>query len=133
MRTYLGWLLAAVALPLTAYAQEATIKEVHDKPAVKGSIIANMLQEHDNPFTLYPYDTNYVIYTQTSDLNKEAISSYNWSDNARKDEVKFHQPRLPVLARHHGAELGTWRVLHAEVMVAALQQRGIFTVPRNQL
>ena len=29
------------------------------------------------------------IYTQTSDLNKEAISSYNWSDNARKDEVKF--------------------------------------------
>jgi hypothetical protein len=32
MRTYLGWLLAAVALPLTAYAQEATVKEVHDKP-----------------------------------------------------------------------------------------------------
>lgn len=64
-------------------------KEVHDKPAVHGSIIANLLQEHDNPFTLYPYDTNYVIYTQTSDLNKEAISSYNWSDNARKDEVKF--------------------------------------------
>jgi outer membrane phospholipase A len=89
MRTYLAWLLAAVALPLTAYAQEATIKEVHDKPAVHGSIIANLLQEHDNPFTLYPYDTNYVIYTQTSDLNKEAISSYNWSDNARKDEVKF--------------------------------------------
>lgn len=89
MRTYLGWLLAAVALPLTAYAQEATVKEVHDAPSVHGSIIANMLQEHDNPFTLYPYDTNYVIYTQTSDLNKEAISSYNWSDNARKDEVKF--------------------------------------------
>ncbi|MDU2880075.1 MAG: phospholipase, partial [Enterobacter sp.] len=77
MRTYLAWLLAAISLPLTAYAQEATIKEVHDKPAVHGSIIANLLQEHDNPFTLYPYDTNYVIYTQTSDLNKEAISSYN--------------------------------------------------------
>lgn len=133
MRTYLGWLLAAVALPLTAYAQEATIKEVHDKPAVQGSIIANMLQEHDNPFTLYPYDTNYVIYTQTSDLNKEAISSYNWSDNARKDEVKFQLSGLPVMARHHGAELGAWCILHAEVMVAALQQRGIFTVPRNQL
>lgn len=70
MRTYLAWLLAAVALPLTAYAQEATIKEVHDQPAVQGSIIANLLQEHDNPFTLYPYDTNYVIYTQTSDLQR---------------------------------------------------------------
>lgn len=43
MRTYLGWLLAAVALPVTAFAQEATVKEVHDKPAVRGSVIANML------------------------------------------------------------------------------------------
>ncbi len=38
-------------------AEEATVKEIHDAPAVRGSIIANMLQEHDNPFTLYPYDT----------------------------------------------------------------------------
>lgn len=30
-----------------------------------------------------------MIYTNTSDLNKEAISTYNWSENARKDEVKF--------------------------------------------
>ena len=89
MRTYLAWLLAAVALPLTAYAQEATVKEVHDTPAVRGSIIANLLQEHDNPFTLYPYDTNYVLYTWTSDLNKEAIRSYDWAENARKDEVKY--------------------------------------------
>ena len=89
MRAILAWLLPAAILPLTAYAQEATVKEVHDAPAVRGSIIANMLQEHDNPFTLYPYDTNYLIYTNTSDMNKEAIGSYNWSENARKDEVKF--------------------------------------------
>lgn len=89
MRKFLRCLMAACILPLTAYAQEATIKEVHDKPTVRGSIIANLLQEHDNPFTLYPYESNYVLYTVTNDLNKEAISSYNWSDNARKDEVKF--------------------------------------------
>ncbi|VEA49432.1 detergent-resistant phospholipase A [Salmonella enterica subsp. arizonae] len=89
MRAILSWLLPATLLPLAAYAQEATVKEVHDAPAVQGSIIANMLQEHDNPFTLYPYDTNYLIYTNTSDLNKEAIRTYNWSENARKDEVKF--------------------------------------------
>lgn len=89
MRAILRGLLPATLLPLAAYAQEATIKEVHDAPAVRGSIIANMLQEHDNPFTLYPYDTNYLIHTNTSDLNKEAISTYNWSENARKDEVKF--------------------------------------------
>lgn len=89
MRTLQGWLLPVFMLPMAVYAQEATVKEVHDAPAVRGSIIANMLQEHDNPFTLYPYDTNYLIYTQTSDLNKEAIASYDWAENARKDEVKF--------------------------------------------
>lgn len=89
MRTLQGWLLLMFMLPMAVYAQEATVKEVHDAPAVRGSIIANMLQEHDNPFTLYPYDTNYLIYTQTSDLNKEAIASYDWAENARKDEVKF--------------------------------------------
>ena len=89
-RKSLARLTALVALlPFLACAQEATVKEVHDAPAVRGSIIANLLQEHDNPFTLYPYDSNYVLYTWTSDLNKEAINTYNWADNARKDEVKF--------------------------------------------
>ncbi|STV85170.1 phospholipase A1 [Klebsiella pneumoniae] len=59
------------------------------KPAVRGSIIANLLQDHDNPFLLYPYESNYLLYTWTSDLNKEAIRSYDWAENARKDEVKF--------------------------------------------
>jgi phospholipase A1 len=40
-------------------------------PAVRGSIIANLLQDHDNPFLLYPYESNYLLYTWTSDLNKE--------------------------------------------------------------
>ncbi|MDN6631968.1 MAG: phospholipase A [Enterobacterales bacterium] len=87
-----GWMMLAglLAVPAAVQAEEATIKQVHDKPQVKGSIIANMLVEHDNPFTLYPYDTNYLLYTETSDVNKEAIQSYSWADDARKDEVKFH-------------------------------------------
>ncbi|EIC83527.1 phospholipase A [Serratia sp. M24T3] len=80
---------AMLALPLLSYADEAKIQDVHDTPSVRGSIIANMLQEHDNPFTLYPYDTNYVIYTDTSNINKQAIQSYNWAHNARHDELKF--------------------------------------------
>jgi hypothetical protein len=47
------------------------------------------LQDHDNPFLLYPYESNYLLYTWSSDINKEAISSYDWAENARKDEVKF--------------------------------------------
>ena len=45
MRTLQGWLLPVFMLPMAVYAQEATVKEVHDAPAVRGSIIANMLQE----------------------------------------------------------------------------------------
>ena len=124
MRTYLAGLLAAVALPLTAYAQEATVKEVHDTPAVRGSIIANLLQEHDNPFTLYPYDTNYVLYTWTSDLNKEAIRSYDWAENARKDEVKYQLSlAFPFWRGILGPKFGSRCILYPEILVAAFQQR----------
>lgn len=119
MRTLLGCLLPVCMLPMVANAQEATVKEVHDAPAVRGSVIANMLQEHDNPFTLYPYDTNYIIYTDTSDLNKEAISSYNWSENARKDEVKFQLSLAFSMAWNFRAKLCIRCVLHAEIVVAA--------------
>ncbi|AEX54094.1 phospholipase A [Rahnella aquatilis] len=80
---------AMLAMPILGHAAEATVQEVHDKPAVRGSIIANMLQEHDNPFTLYPYEPNYLIYTDTSNINKKAIQSYDWADKARHDEVEF--------------------------------------------
>lgn len=114
MRTLQGWLLPVFMLPMAVYAQEATVKEVHDAPAVRGSIIANMLQEHDNPFTLYPYDTNYLIYTQTSDLNKEAIASYDWAENARKDEVKFQLSGISAVAWDFRPELGVGCVLYAK-------------------
>ncbi|MDU7670255.1 MAG: phospholipase A [Escherichia coli] len=70
MRTLQGWLLPVFMLPMAVYAQEATVKEVHDAPAVRGSIIANMLQEHDNPFTwrgiLGPNSVLGASYTQKS-------------------------------------------------------------------
>ena len=116
MRTLQGWLLPVFMLPMAVYAQEATVKEVHDAPAVRGSIIANMLQEHDNPFPLYPYDTNYIIYTQTSDLNKEAIASYDWAENARKDEVKFQLSYgVSAVAWDFRPELGVGCVLYAKI------------------
>lgn len=51
MRISLACLVALCALPAGVMAQDAS---VHDKPAVRGSIIANLLQDHDNPFLLYP-------------------------------------------------------------------------------
>ena len=89
MRMLRGFVAAALLFPALTQAKEATIKDVHDAPAVSGSIIANLLERHDNPFVLYPYERNYLLYTWTSDLNKEAIESYDWADNAKKDEVEF--------------------------------------------
>ncbi|PWC16519.1 phospholipase A [Brenneria roseae subsp. roseae] len=87
MRKIAGML--AVLLTTYAQAEEAKIEPVHDKPAVRGSIIASLLQDHDSPFILYPYESNYLLYTYTSNINKAAIQSYNWGDEARKDEVNF--------------------------------------------
>ncbi|TCL05065.1 phospholipase A [Sodalis ligni] len=89
MRKLLGAAVLLAGSSTAVYAQEATVKTVPDAPPVRGSIIANLLQDHDNPFLLYPYESNYVIYTYTSDINKEAIKSYDWSDHARKDELDF--------------------------------------------
>ncbi len=82
-------LVTALLFPAVVLAQVATIKEIHDKTAVRGSIIANMLEMHDNPFVLYPYESNYLLYTDTSNINKNAIQSYDWGDKAKHDEVKF--------------------------------------------
>ncbi|EOS93577.1 phospholipase A [Erwinia tracheiphila] len=84
-----GLLVAALLLPTLVLAQEATVIQVHDQPAVRGSIIANLLENHDNPFVLYPYESNYILYTDTDNINKKVIQSYNWSDKAKHDEVKF--------------------------------------------
>lgn len=81
-----GW---GTAIALLAWSGCALAESGSDIPAAQGSIIANLMKEYDTPFVLYPYDTNYLLYTDTSDLNKEAIRSYSWSDKARKDEVKF--------------------------------------------
>ena len=133
MRILSGIVSATLLMPALALAEEAKEQQIHDKPAVRGSIIANLLQEHDNPFTLYPYDPNYLLYTDTSDINKEAIKTYNWADKARKDEVKYQLSRrfrcggaLPATARCSAR-------LILSAPVAIVQPRRVFAVPRNQL
>ncbi|GKW17748.1 phospholipase A [Pectobacterium carotovorum subsp. carotovorum] len=82
-------LVLASLLTAQAHAEDTTNAPAPNQPAVRGSIIASLLQEHDTPFILYPYESNYILYTYTSNINKTAIQSYNWSDEARKDEVHY--------------------------------------------
>ncbi|EKT61608.1 phospholipase A [Providencia sneebia] len=67
----------------------STESDVKDIKPVRGSIISGLLQNYDNPFVLYPYESNYIIYTYSSSINKEAIKSYDWGKDALRDEVKF--------------------------------------------
>ncbi|WP_409158676.1 phospholipase A [Pectobacterium sp. B2J-2] len=82
-------LVLTALLMAQAHAEETTNAPAPGQPAVRGSIIASLLQEHDTPFVLYPYESNYLLYTYTSNINKTAIQSDNWSDEARKDEVHY--------------------------------------------
>lgn len=84
MRLFGYGALVALLLPALAQADEAKMGDVHDSPEVRGSIIANLLEKHDNAFLLYPYESNYVLYTDTSNMNTSAISSYSWADRAKK-------------------------------------------------
>jgi phospholipase A1 len=52
MRISLAWLLALSALPAGVLAQDAVGHPVHDPCGTRCSIIANLLQDHDNPFTV---------------------------------------------------------------------------------
>lgn len=89
MRLSRQLLTIGLLLPGMAIAEAVKPKAIHDTLPVSGSIIANLLQTHDNAFLLYPYESNYLLYTWTSNINKSAISSYNWAENAKNDEVKF--------------------------------------------
>lgn len=89
--------LISVALfwPIVLFAAQNPDQET-DQPQtsnnstmIRGSILSGLMQNYDNPFVLYPYESNYIIYTYTSDLNKQAINSYDWGKDALDDEVKF--------------------------------------------
>ncbi len=47
-------------------------KEVHDAPAVRGSIIANMLQEHDAYFTFTAMARTLDLHRKRGVVNKRA-------------------------------------------------------------
>lgn len=88
MRYIRSLLAVALFYPAWGFASEIQTSS-SPAPLVQGSIISGLLQEYDSPFVLYPYESNYIIYTDTSDMNKEAIQSYDWGNKAKKDEVKF--------------------------------------------
>lgn len=79
----------SVSLFASDNTEEPAQQDAANHTPVRGSIISGLLQNYDNPFVLYPYEPNYIIYTYTSSMNKKAIASYDWGNDALNDEVKF--------------------------------------------
>lgn len=61
-------------------------------------IIGNLLHKNDNKIVIYPYETNYILHTYTDRFNDEAIHSYDWAENARKDETKYQLSFISPIA-----------------------------------
>ncbi len=69
-------------------ADAAAINRQQNKLIPQSGIIKKLIDK-DNTLFFYPYESNYIIYTYTSNLNKAAIYAYNWANKARKAEIKF--------------------------------------------
>lgn len=52
-------------------------------------VVANLLHEKNDSVLLFPYEKNFLLYTLTNNINKNAIQKYDWADKARKDELLF--------------------------------------------
>lgn len=76
-------LMFLVILTVQAQESKTTDAQVH-------SIVARLLDEsRSNYIALYPYESNYIIHTYTSNINRKSIESYSWTEHAHKDETKF--------------------------------------------
>lgn len=81
------WLYAVIIVltSFSAFAECPEIKYYHTE-----TIIGRLLMKDNNsPMSFSPYESNYLIYSYTSHLNKTSIRSYDWANHAHKDETKF--------------------------------------------
>jgi phospholipase A1/A2 len=78
-------LVLMLLVSLIAQAQEPKATYIQND-----SIIGRLLDQNgSNHVALYPYESNYIIHTYTSNINRKSIGSYSWAEHARKNETKF--------------------------------------------
>jgi len=82
-------LISSYSVSIWASSTDEQVIVEQNKQQNNGGIIANLMVEHDTPFMLYPYDTNYLLVSYTSNMNKEPIATYEWASHAQKVENKF--------------------------------------------
>ncbi|MGL4678416.1 MAG: hypothetical protein ACRCWC_03430, partial [Plesiomonas shigelloides] len=65
---------AGTAVPASEATASESAPSAASRPNYAGRI-ANLLERHDTPFLLIPYDTNYILYTYTDRLNKDMYAN----------------------------------------------------------
>lgn len=85
--SYFGWVLMAGVVLTSAPVSGKGTGVKYQSP---DTIIGRLLMEDESSFVSFsPYDSNYLIHSHTSHINKDSIHSYYWADHARRDETKF--------------------------------------------
>ncbi len=78
-----------ILTPVMVYAQETQEDKNFNVSTPQGGVISHLLRENESTFDLYPYEENYFLFTATSGVNQEALSSESWIEDARDREVKY--------------------------------------------
>lgn len=82
-------LAVLILMPVAVYAHEGLDNESYDPSVPQGGIIANLLEESGHPLVIYPYESNYFLYTATSGINREAISDDPWAKDTKDNEIEY--------------------------------------------
>jgi phospholipase A1 len=88
MRILGATLVLSLLIPVIIQAGEAPVNALDSPSSPRGSVIANLLQTSDSLFAIFPYEANYVLFTETSNLNREQISP-EWAGGAKEQEIQF--------------------------------------------
>ncbi|MGL4466046.1 MAG: phospholipase A, partial [Plesiomonas shigelloides] len=109
---------AGTAVPASEATASESATSAASRPNYAGRI-ANLLERHDTPFLLIPYDTNYILYTYTDRLNKDMYANRGYdADDLRKDNIKFQLSfAFPIWRGAFG---------HNSVIAAAYTQKSVW-------
>ncbi len=93
---------------MTDAERAALVKRLHASPSRADNRLAGLIESVENPFSLTPYEQNYIVYTYSSHENKapyQALNStalgedFSDGDLLEKHEVKFKLSLMFPIAR----------------------------------
>lgn len=108
--------------------KQRVLKVLRDSNSAADRRIANLIESVDNPFALLPYEQNYILYSFSSGIDKEAYQvtedNYRWTQ-LDDHEVKFQVSMMfPIYRQLFGknsvlmasyTQVSYWQALNSDL------------------